>query len=66
VFHILCVLQFTTPGGTALLQPNIFITVLGVASTVSYRAKHVSYPLLSICSRLNQLSCMKVVKICRR
>jgi len=34
--------QFTTPGGTTLLQPNIFITVLGIASTVSYQAKHVS------------------------
>jgi len=39
-------MQFTTPGGTTLLQPNIFITVLGIASTVSYQAKHVSCLLL--------------------
>jgi len=48
--HFLSVLllQFTTPGGTVLLQPNIFITVLGVASTVGYQAKHVSSVLLFV------------------
>ena len=46
IFVHVSLLQFTTPGGTTLLQPNIFITVLAVASTVGYQAKHVSCLLL--------------------
>jgi len=50
---VVLLLQFTTPGGTTLLQPNIFVTILGIASTVNYQAKHVCYNLSSACADWN-------------